>query len=308
MDTMVVLNTMIKLFLILILGYLITKIGIINQDTNKTMSSLVVNVSLPAIIIASVCNQVGQGSLKEVMNFFLLGIVVYLLLPIIAYTCCKLLGIPKQQMGTYQYMLIFTNCSFMGYPVLAAIFGNKAIFLSSIFNLPFNLLAFTYGILLISKDGEKNASFEWKKLLNPGIIASFLALAIYGLDIQIPTVVADTCNLVGGLTTPLSMIVLGASLAEVPIKEIFGEKKIYPMVFLRLIGIPIIFYVCLKTIIHNSMLLGIATMTLAMPVASMSVMLSHQYDGNTKLASIGVFITTLCSVISIPFIAWLLFH
>lgn len=307
MDITVVINTMIELFLLLLLGYGIAKFGMIDGEMNRKLSALVVNVSMPALIIASVADNIGKGTLKEVLSYLVWGIAFYGIALGLAWLFTRAMRTPEQQRGTYQFMLIFSNCSFMGYPIMESIFGTEAIFLNSIFNLPFNLLAFSYGIMLISRDGEGKAAFDAKKLLNPGILASILALIIFAMHIRIPQVLRQTFGLVGNLTTPLSMLVLGASLSAVPMKEIFQEVRVYPMTMLRLVVLPIITCFLIKQVTSDSMLIGIATMTAAMPVASMSVMLSNQYHGNTKLASIGVFISTLCSVVTIPLIAELLY-
>lgn len=302
MDIRIVVNTMLELFLILVLGYGVAKLGIIDSETNKKLSALVVNVSMPALIIASVADNVGTGNLREVLSYLLWGTVFYGVMLLLAWLFTRLMGTPKNQRGTYQFMLIFSNCTFMGYPVMESIFGTEAIFFTSIFNIPFNLLAFSYGILLISKDGEGEARFEAKKLINPGIIASVLALLIFAFGLELPRVFQKTCSIVGNLTTPLSMLVLGASLSTVPIREIVREIRIYPMTLFRLIVLPVITYLLMRLVTDNTMLIGIAALTAAMPVASMSVMLSNQYKGNTKLASIGVFISTLCSVGTIPLV------
>lgn len=303
MDITVVVNLMIELFLILILGYGIAKLDIIDSNTNRKLSSLVVNVAMPALVFASAAQNVNQGDLKEVMMYLGFGFLFYGIMVVLAWILTRCMGTPESQRGTYQFMLIFSNCSFMGYPVLEAIFGSRAIFLGAIFNLPFNLLAFSYGILLISKDGEEAAAFQPKKLVNPGIIASVLAILIFAVHISLPQIVTQTIATVGNLTTPLSMLVLGASLAEVPIKEIWREIRIYPMTVFRLLLLPFITFILMRLVSDNLTLVGIATMTAAMPVASMSVMLSNQYKGKTKLAAIGVFISTLLSVVTIPIVA-----
>lgn len=307
MDIMVVINTMIELFLVLLLGCGIAKLGIIDEKTNQKLSSLVVTVSQPALIIASVADNVGKGSLKEVLEYFGYGIIFYGVMMGLAWILTRIMGTKAGQRGTYQFMLIFSNCTFMGFPIMESIFGTEAIFLSSIFNLPFNLLAFSYGIMLISKDSEAAVRFDVKKLLNPGIVASILALLIFAFHMTMPQVIRQTFAVVGNLTTPLSMLVLGASLSVVPIRDIFQEVRVYPMTVFRLIIIPVITYLLMSLATDNDMLIGIGTMTAAMPVASMTVMLSNQYQGKTKLASIGVFITTMCSVITIPLVAKLLY-
>lgn len=304
MDIRVVINTMIELFLQLILGYGLARLGMIDEEMNRKLSALVVKVSMPALIIASVADKVGKGSLSEVFGFLFSGFLFYGAMTGVAWLITRAMGTPKGQRGTYQFMLIFSNCTFMGYPVMEAVFGTEAIFLNSIFNLPFNLIAFSYGILLISRDGEQKAGFEAGRLLNPGIVAAVLALLIFAFSIPVPRVLSQTLSSVGSLTTPLSMLVLGASLAAVPLKEVFREGRIYIMTGIRLLLLPILTFLFMRLVTDQVMLIGIAVMTAAMPVASVSVMLSNQYRGNTKLASTGVFISTICSVATIPVVAY----
>lgn len=305
MDIRVVINTMIELFLQLILGYGLARLGMIDEDMNKKLSALVVKVSMPALIIASVADKAGKGSLSEVLGFLLLGFLFYGAMTGLAWLLTGVMRTPDGQRGTYQFMLIFSNCTFMGYPVMEAVFGTEAIFFNSIFNLPFNLIAFSYGILLISRDGEQKTEFEAKRLLNPGIVAAVLALFIFAFSIPIPQVLSQTLSSVGSLTTPLSMLVLGASLAAVPLREVFHEGRIYIMTVIRLLLLPVLTFFFIRLVTDQAMQVGIAVMTAAMPVASVSVMLSNQYRGNTKLASIGVFISTVCSVVTIPVVAYL---
>jgi hypothetical protein len=210
-------------------------------------------------------------------------------------------------MGTYQFMIIFSNCSFMGYPIAGAVLGSDSIFYMSIFNIPFNILAFSYGIFLLSHGGENAAKFNPKKLINPGIIASVLAVIIYAAHISFPDFLCSTFESVGGLTTPLSMLVLGISLAQLPVNELFNEIRLYPVALIRLVVLPVLTCFIVKLFTADSMLIGTAVVTAAMPVASMTVMLSTLYGGNVKLASVGVFITTVLSVISVPLVlGWLL--
>ncbi len=306
MDIMVVVNTMVELFLLLILGYGLAKKGMIDPKTNGKLSALVVHVSLPALILASVFENMDKGSLSEVFHFFLAGLGFYAVMIGLAWVLTRLSRVPKEQRGTCQFMLIFSNCAFMGYPIMEALYGTKAIFLSAIFNLPFNLLAFSYGIILISGNEERTAGFNPKNLLSPGIMASILALVFFAVRFHVPQVVEQTLDVVGTLTTPLSMLVLGASLAEIPLKEVFREGRIYWMSVLRLIVLPVITYFLIKLVTADPLLIGVATMTAAMPVASLAVMLSNQYKGNTRLTSVGVFISTALSVVTIPVIGWLL--
>lgn len=307
MDIFVVFNTMIQLFIILMLGYFIRKIKILDDYATKKLTTLVVQVSCPMLVISSVTGGAISGDKSQVLGVLLLGLLFnIIILPILAWIIVKVLRIPKGEKGIYQFMIIFANTNFMGFPVVESIFGTSAIFQMAIFNMPFNLLAFSYGVYLIANDTENEMKFDAKKLLNPGIICAILAMFIYLLNIQLPTIVNNTLSSVGGITTPLSMIILGSSLVDIPVKEIFEDKKIYILTIIRLVVMPVMAYYIMSFFVSDSLTLGIITLSCGMPIASMSVMLSTEYGGNVKSASIGVFMTTLASVVTIPLIAYLL--
>ncbi|BCN31185.1 AEC family transporter [Anaeromicropila herbilytica] len=303
---MEIINTMFVLFVTLLLGFYLNKINIIDESTNRKLSTLIIQVTCPALVIRSVCGDNMKGDKSDILFVFIIGIIMYCMLPFVAYIISKLMFVDKSQSGTYQFMLIFANTSFMGFPVVSSIFGQKAIFYTSILHMGFNILVFSYGIYLISKDSEKDAKFDMMKFVNPGIISSIIALIIYFTGLELPKCIVDTLNSVGSITTPLSMLVLGASIATISLADLFKEKKVYVLAIIRLVIMPLIAYFILSKITDDKMLIGVGAITLGMPVASMAVMLSNEYEGNTRLTSMGVLVTTVLSVISIPLVTYML--
>ena len=305
MNTQVVWNMMLELVIIMALGYGLAFFGFLDKRFSDKLSWLVVNISMPMLIIASVLGK--EGKLSDVLSYLGYGTAFYIISMPIAFLCCKLLFVRKKNMGTYQFMLIFSNCSFMGYPIAAAVLGADSVFYMSIFNIPFNIFAFSYGIYLLARGSGNEVGFNPKKLINPGIISSIIAVIIYAYGFSLPSFIESTFSSVGGLTTPLSMLVLGISLAQLPVSELFNEIRLYPISLIRLVGLPVLTYYVMSLLTNDSMMLGVATVTAAMPVASMTVMLTTLYGGNVKLASVGVFITTVLSVISVPLVLGFLF-
>ena len=202
-------------------------------------------------------------------------------------------------------MTIFSNIGFMGYPVIQSIFGDEALFLASICNLVFNLVCYSYGVYLISGSGK--LSFDFKQLINPGIIFSIIAVIIYLTKYQMPQIIGETSDLIGSITTPLAMMIIGSSLAEIPIKEVLNDIRIYPYTIIKQILMPILFWWVLKFIIQDPVILGVLVILIAMPVGSIAIMFCNQFEGNTTLASKSIFITTLASVFTIPILVYLLF-
>lgn len=305
MDMMVIINQMIQLFLVIALGYLLNKIGIFDQVLNKKLTTLLLSVTTPAMILNSVLSNTNTASFQEVGMVFIVVIAVFTILPIVSYILVKVMRMPEEQQGLYMFMTVFSNIGFMGFPVLQAIFGDASVFYTAIFNMGFNLLVFTLGVVMINKGSEKQVQLHGKDVLTPGVIASLMALAIYFLKLRFPVVIVNTCSMIGSITTPIAMLLIGSTLANMPIKEVFNDVRIYPYTFIKQIILPIIAYPIVAFFIKDTYLLGITFIVIAMPVANSAVLFATEYEGDVKLAAKTVFITTLVSVVTIPTLVYL---
>ena len=218
--TMTIVITMCKLFFAMAVGFYLNKRDILNPEINKKLSSLIVDVTCPFLIISS-ASSVGSGDAKDVLLLLITGAAVYILLPFIAMLVVKILRVPKDSRGVYQCMVMFSNNSFMGYPVVEALFGGFAIFYTTIFHMGFNFLFFTYGIFIMAKDAGTVSKFNPKRLINTGVIASIIALIIYFAGIQVPEIILSPLSFVGNITTPLSMLVIGSNMASYKLSDVF---------------------------------------------------------------------------------------
>lgn len=305
MEIGVIINQMLVLFVIMIIGYIANKKNILDEDTNKKISSLLLNITSPALILSSVVNQSEKGDPNLVLSVVGLSIILYAILPFIGIFLAKILKVPKEDKSLYQFMTIFANIGFMGFPVIESIFGSEAVFFAAIINLIFNIFCYSYGVFLISENNK--LSFDIKTLINPGIIVSIISIVIYIINIEVSSIIKETTSLVGGITTPLAMMLIGSSLAQIPIKEVFLERRLYPYTFIKQIIIPIIFFLVLRNFVTNELILGIMIIISGMPVGTITIMFCNEYEGNIKLASKTIFITTLCSIVTVPVLVYLLF-
>ncbi|WP_343348454.1 AEC family transporter [Terrisporobacter petrolearius] len=304
MNIGVIVNQMLVLFIVMIIGYITNKKNILDVNVNKKISSLLLNITAPALILSSVVNRDKAGDPKLVLDIAVLAIILYAILPFLGIFLARILKVPKEDENLYQFMTIFSNVGFVGFPVIESIFGSEAVFFAAIINLVFNVFCYSYGIYLISESNK--LSFDIKTLINPGIIVSIIAIIIYITNIEVPLVIKETTSLIGGITTPLAMMLIGSSLGEIPIKEVFLEKRLYPYTFIKQIIMPIIFFSILKPFVTNELILGIIIIVSAMPVATITIMFCNEYEGNINLASKTIFITTLCSVVTIPALVYIL--
>ena len=143
-------------------------------------------------------------------------------------------------------------------------------------------------------------------LINPVIISIFIGLSLFILNIKLPYIINRPIELLGNITTPLSMIVIGSMLCLSSISECVRNKKLYIVSFIRLILMPILIYFILKGIVYDKLLFSIPIVIVSMPVASNTAILSSEYNANDKLASQLVFMSTLFSIVTIPIISSIL--
>lgn len=293
---------MIQLFLVISIGYILFKIKILDVDFNKKLTTLLLSVTTPALIVSSVLTTTDYLPIKDILFVFLVGIIIYIALPIIGFIIVKIMRVPMPQQGLYIFMTVFSNIGFMGFPVMKAIFGNDAIFYTAIFNMIFNLLVFTVGTGIMGYGTDRKTKINPKDLLSPGVVASLIALLIYFVQLKFPDVIVSTVTMIGDITTPMAMLIIGSTLANIPIKEVFGELRLYPYTLIKQVILPILAYPILSLFIKDSLILGVTLIMISMPVANTAVLFATEYDGDVSLAAKSVFMTTLLSIITIPLI------
>ncbi|MCQ2404808.1 MAG: AEC family transporter [Clostridia bacterium] len=305
-----IVNQMLLLFLLMAAGFIADKCKVMNADLNRGLSKLVLNVTLPAMVLAAVLK--ADHSLETAQVFVLLGVAVglYLFLIPLGYLFTKLLAVKDGEKGVYRYSFIFGNIGFMGFPVVAAIYAGDAVmavFYASFFQLPFCFLNYTLGVhLMAGEDAPKRPL--WKAALQPGVIVPIVGLALYLLNVSMPDVIVGTADKLGSITTPASMLIIGATVAEMPLKNVFVTWRLYPATVIKIAIVPGLFWALLRVLSLplDPIMLGVAVIMAAMPTANSSTMLCHTYGGDAELAASSVVVTTIASVVGVPLLAWLL--
>ena len=296
---------MIILFIILIIGYVSNKVDILDNVGNKKLSALIMNITLPCMVLSSLNQAKCTG--KDLVTMTTMTALTYLLLMIIAKLAPKLLCTKGDKVPVLEFLLVFSNNSFMGYPVIECVLGASALIYASVYSIFTVMLFFSYGVYLFQKNKAGCSRIEWKKMLSPSSIVGVLALILAFFEFRFPEVPYEVLSMLGNVTTPLSMLIIGSSLAAIPLKEVFKGWRIYAFSVVRLLIVPLLVYLVFFKIISNPTILGVIVLTAAMPSASTTVMFAEQYDNNAPYAAQHVFISTLFAVLTIPIVGNMLF-
>ncbi len=305
MDISVLLNQMITLFLMMFLGYFLYKVNILNETFNKQITVLILQVTTPCLILSSVLDDSAALSPSAVAETFIVAILFYLLLPLISKLITFIIRAPKQQQGIYNFAGTYGNVGYMGFPIIASLLGSSALLLTAIFNIMFNLSAFSIGVFTITKGTGKQVEFSPKSLLTPGILLSTASILVYLLGIRFPYPVEQAVYSVGQLTTPLAMIMIGSTLATMKVREVINDKRVYFYTLIHQILLPLLLFPVMKLLIQSELLLAVSFVLFIMPAGNITVLFATNYDLDAKLDARIVFITTLLSLVTVPLLLYI---
>lgn len=295
------------LFLEIVLGFFLVQIRIFDDAMVRKLSAFIVNVTLPALIISAMDFPYDPVMMRNGMMILISGFGYYVTAIGMAFAYMKLIQVKPRQEGVHGFALIFANVAFMGYPVTQAIYGNEGVFYAAIYNIWFNVFVYTIGILILSKHQGHGDHFQFKKLItNPNLVALAIGLICFLFSIDKPEPIDQVFAQIGGLTTPLAMLSVGAMLHGSSIRAIIVNGKLWLTSLIRMVWMPLLTYFVLKQFGIDGLALGIPVIMAGMPVAANGAIFAQLYDADYQLSSQMVFLTTLMSVAVIPLLVLLL--
>lgn len=291
-----ILNQVLIIFILIIVGYITAKRGYVTREVKRGLVEILVNLSIPAMVIVSLDTELPIETLQNGIVVLTFSMLAHLISAILGYVLYR--SRPEQTRVVFSFSMVFTNCAFMGYPLLESIFGNTGVFYTSLYVLAFNIFLWTYGVILFT--GKKDIKVLLKSLVNPGTISVLIGLVLLLTPLKMPFVLTKVLGYLGALTTPLAMIVIGSMLAEVRLREMFQGKTIYFFSALRLILIPAAAFLILRAFQVDSEIVAICTTLVGLPAASNVVLFVEKFKGDSMLATRVVVMTTALSIITIP--------
>lgn len=305
MDITLVFNEMVMMMLLLLVGVVVAKAGVVDAETNRRMTRFALVVPQSAVILSSAVNMEMEMTPGKVLLVLAAGAAMYALLVVMGLLAPKLYRFAPSDRGLFSFLAIFGNVSYMGFPLVRALFGSDAVFYAALLSIPFNCLAYTLGVRLVSS-GTERGLLSWKQFVNPPLVSSLLAIVIIFLPIDWPGPVVRALGTLGDMILPLSMIIIGASLGSQKLKDVLGDWRVYAYVPVRLIVAPVLLWLTMRPFLHDELLFRVIVLLGATPSAAMAAMLCIEYHGNERLASRTIFVSTVLSVVTIPLICWAL--
>lgn len=302
-----VFNQMLIFFVIAAVGFACAKLGYIGKETQNSFGKLLLNVTLPCMIVASVegVNPTELGN--QSLLVFALGVAQYFMLLAAGFVFNVLFRTKKAQRPMYLFMSVCTNTGFIGLPVAVAVFGANVAVLCSIFVVALSLPFYCLALSLLTEDNSQSLGARlvhgMRMAINPPFVSALAALALAFSGIALPEAVMGSAQMIGNVTAPLAMMLVGSIVSEMNLREALREWRMYPFIAIRQIIAPLGAYALLSPFVGDAVVLGIFVIMFAMPTGSLASTFALEYGADHKLAAQGTVLSTIASFPIVPLLA-----
>lgn len=296
-----VLTQVLILLILILLGALLTKVKMLNGETVKGMTDLVLYIVTPCVIIKSFVREFDPALTKKLLISFAIAFLAHFGYIILSHLFLH--SKIKAQEKVLRFGTVFANCGFMAVPLLQALIGDLGVFYGTAFIAVFNILVWSYGILIMS--GDKKSLTPKKLIINPGIIGTVVGLIIFFFNIPVPTVIFEPISFLAALNTPLPMIIIGYHLANSNLVEGIKNLNALLSMLLRLIVFPLLVLFTMYLCGIRGEVLVACTISASVPTAANTTMFASKFGADTSLSVSMVSLSTIFSLITIPIIVTL---
>ncbi len=281
----------------MVLGYILTATGKLHEDASKTLSTVLVYVCMPAMTISSFAKNMTIENLAQQSTMILCGAITIVGGYLIAVILAKFFSNDVFLRGIYAYSFAVPNIGYMGYPMMAAVFGDKMLFNMLMFCIPFNIFIYSKGIKLLCPNARGGAKAI---LTQPAMVGMMIGTVIGLFGIKLPSIIVNILQPASDCMAPIAMLMTGCVIAQKPIRELVGDIKAYEASILRLVVIPVVVVVLLALLKVDSTIIIVTGVTLLMPLGLNSVVFPEAFGGDGRPGAKLALVSHVMGLITIP--------
>jgi malate permease and related proteins len=311
---MILINSMqsvLTILIIILIGYVLAAKGWFDEKTSSLFSKIVVNVSLPALMISNLMTTFDKDKLYSLSIGLVAPFVIMIISYILSFLLGNLLKVERSKRGVFCALFAFSNTIFIGLPINQGLFGDKAVPYVLLYYIANTTLFWTLGAYGISTDdfskenkNKLSAFFSintLKRIFSPPLLGFITALILIILGIQLPSFIMDTCKYIGNLTTPLSMFFIGIVIHSVNLKDLKFNRETFLILFGRFVFSPVLALILLSYFpVDNILMKKVFVVQTSLPVMTQISIVAKAYNSDHKFAAIMATLTTAASLIIIP--------
>ena len=307
MDYSVLLQKILLLVMIMAIGFISNKCGLLDSAFSVKLSRFLLNVFVPAMLLSAGLSSELTFDRRDLLQVGSAALFFLFFLIAVSYLLVFILHPKKEELGLYRFLGIFPNNAFFGYPVVAMVLGDTAVVYAAALSLPFTLLVFSVGPAILSGKKADLSADGLRSAVNPCTIASIVAVLLIAFPVRMPVVVSDLMKTLSNATLPLVFMIIGSNLATMKPEELFGKPLIYVFELFRRIAVPIAAYYLACLLFHDRILTGCMAILASVPAASSGILIVESRSEDPRPISEFVFKSTLLSIITIPAVLAILF-
>lgn len=291
MPTETLASLFVQIILMVLLGFVLKKCGMIDKRLQSGLSELLMSAVLPFSVLSSANSEFSPQLAGRLGISAAISIAYYAVALLLALGAARLAFARKpeevvdRRKGLFVNLSVFANTGFIGLPLVGALYGSEGMLYGVIYNLAYQLFLFTIGVQLLS--GEKK--MQWRAvLLDPATLASIAAVVIYVSPFRFPTMLNDTFEQIGNMCVPLSMIIIGCCLADIRPEALVKERMGFAVCALRLAAFPLLMLLALRALNIGGVLAASCAVLTGLPIGSLNVILAERYHKDAGFATCSV--------------------
>ena len=297
-----IISSIVYLAIIIGIGFVSFKTGYMTQDAKATLSKVVVRITLPLLVINTLTKlTITPELMKNAIFIVITSFVCISVLYIIGVLIGKLFKLEKATAVVHSIMMAFGNVVFLGYPLIQALYGETGLFYAACYAFVNDALVWTFAVYQLAKYGNNSVDkLPWQKCISPPTVSFAIAIVMMIFGLKVTGVLARVFDSVGSMTTPISMLFIGATLASVDLKSILKRLAIMPAFLIKMLVVPALLTMILVHIPVDPVAKCVVAFQIAMPSQTIMAIISQEYKADTTYAAAVIFTTTLLSMATLP--------
>lgn len=304
-----VFGKILSIFMIIAVGFAANKADIMPMAANKYLVGLLIRVTCPCMIVASITsNELREDTLSLSLQTLIGAVIFFTVSALVGwFICAKIVKVlPRENIGVYTYSFGSINSGFIGFPITLALFGSSILYLMVIHNVLLSLYLYTFGIMLVNI-GASGRKLDFKGFLNSfkniNSIAAGVSIVMLFAGLKLPTVIFDCVDMIGDATTPLSMLIVGMQLGDCDFGEVLKNRKLLGISLLKMLLLPVMTFFMVNWLPLDVSVKVCLIFAASFPVAVAVVPVASEQNRDSLIAAEMVAITTLFSLVVIPAVA-----
>ena len=298
-----VLSVLARIFLMVGFGYLLNRMGVIKTEDEELLTDILFKGVLPLSIIAASATDTGGQSKKEIFLLLIIFIGVYAMATGIGLGLGKILKLSYDKRMIFAAVVTFANTGFIGFPVMQELYGDIGLLYAVTVNLAHNVFVYTVGLRLFDEEAKGSI----KTLLRNNLtVGALIMLVLFFGGIKLPSIIQETFSAIGKMVTPMSMMIIGSSIAGKDIKRLVTDKYSYIGAAMRLLVVPIIVFIIMKIVRAPEMIKITCTIMSGLPCGATTAIMARKYHREETYATLTSILTIILFAFTLPVLLLLL--